>query len=74
MDKLFQEILNTPQPWYRRWFPWLPIVYRIPTLRLFVFLLKDCSYTAISILKPHSLDGLRANHGKQRWVGFQFWY
>jgi hypothetical protein len=76
--KTFWEELSAnapPPPWYRRWFPWLPSMWRVKPLRLFVCVWHDCSYTAVPVLPPHSVDILVANHRRRRWwVGFQVWY
>jgi hypothetical protein len=62
--------------WWRRWVPFLPMIYHMSGLRLTVIQFWDCSYTAISIGKPHCIDVLRVNHRRwwqPPWCGFQVW-
>ena len=69
-------LVSLHPPWWRRWFPFLPIIYRNKAMGLTVVKLWDCSYTAVSIGKPHCFDLLLVNHRRwwqPPWCGFQVW-
>ena len=74
-DELIDVIPPKPSL-LRRLFPWLPIVYVNKKLRLFTFLLADCSHVAYPMTKTHFIDVLRESSliGKGKWKGFQLWY
>lgn len=69
---------NWKPVWYRRIFPFLPIVYQHKKLRFLQFQLYDCSCTVIPITGKHFVDLLKANsNGKcyqPKWIGFRIWY
>jgi len=71
------HLLADYQPrWWRRWFPFLPRIYRVRGLHLTVIQFWDCSYTAVAIGNPHCIDLLRVNHRRRwqpPWCGFQIW-
>lgn len=76
VQHLTELLANCRPPWWRRWFPFLPSIIRVPALRLTIVQLWDCSYTAIPIGKPHFVDALRVNHRRwwqPPWCGFQVW-
>lgn len=58
-------------PWYRRWFPWLPLTYYVRPVRLFGFKLDVPTYSD-PVTGKHLFDWLRAVEG-DRIVGFQLW-
>ena len=72
-EEMFAEI---HWPWYRRWLPFFPCWNWNKNLRVFYFILWDCSYCAHPITKKHLIDILYANHPKW-WqpniCGFQLW-
>lgn len=63
-------------PWYRKWFPHLPIWDYNETLRVFTFQICDCSVVHRPLTKSHAFDLLLKSHRKwwqPKYVGFSIW-
>ncbi len=70
------ELMNVSLPWYRRLFPWLPIIHNNKELRCLKFIAYKHATRIHPISKKHFFDLIKPLH-KNRWIpvcGFQIWY